>query len=244
LRHSHPHPHNYRPIVHTYLNQLQHHYNHDVTTTTRAAVGGGFSSSRNDLTIDQAAIVKCTYSNEINKDELPRPNFVSSVKNLFEKQLTSCSGMISNNLSKSASASSHPPPPTSQPLQAATVVAPQAHNSRYYHSSNSSLGQNVNASCASSQHQHNYNPHHYHHHHSQQHHHQGQQQQQQLDMLDRLKNNCTVVYDHSNNGINGGATPSNASITAAVSSTATISHRKCENILFCYHVIKEWLKMK
>ena len=228
MRHSHPHPHNYRPIVHTYLNQLQHHYNHDVTTTTRAAVGGGFSSSRNDLTIDQAAIVKCTYSNEINKDELPRPNFVSSVKNLFEKQLTSCSGMISNNLSKSASASSHPPPPTSsQPPQAATIVAPQAHNSRYYHSSNSSLGQNVNASCASSQHQHNYNPHHYHHHHSQQqHHHQGQQQQQQLDMLDRLKNNCTVVYDHSNTGINGGATPSNASITAAVSSTATISHRK------------------
>ena len=33
------------------------------------------------------AIIKCTYTNEINKDELPRPNFVSSVKNLFEKQI-------------------------------------------------------------------------------------------------------------------------------------------------------------
>ena len=34
----------------------------------------------------KSEIIKCTYSNEINKDELPRPNFVSSVKNLFEKK--------------------------------------------------------------------------------------------------------------------------------------------------------------
>lgn len=33
-------------------------------------------------------IIKCTYLNEINKDELPKPNFVSSVKNLFEKQIS------------------------------------------------------------------------------------------------------------------------------------------------------------
>jgi len=37
-------------------------------------------------------VIKCTYTNEINKDELPRPNFVSSVKNLFEKQIHTVNG--------------------------------------------------------------------------------------------------------------------------------------------------------
>ncbi len=32
-------------------------------------------------------VTKCTYFNEINKDELPKPNFVSSVKSLFERQI-------------------------------------------------------------------------------------------------------------------------------------------------------------
>jgi hypothetical protein len=36
-------------------------------------------------------VVKCAYFNEINKDELPRPNFVSSVKSLFERQIAAAS---------------------------------------------------------------------------------------------------------------------------------------------------------
>lgn len=43
--------------------------------------------SHSNLIDDHQSIIKCTYLNEINKDELPKPNFVSSVKNLFEKQI-------------------------------------------------------------------------------------------------------------------------------------------------------------
>ena len=46
-----------------------------------------FKSKKASIT-STSEVIKCTYLNEINKDELPKPNFVSSVKNLFEKQIT------------------------------------------------------------------------------------------------------------------------------------------------------------
>ena len=48
-----------------------------------------FASSDNLKNTTCNDIIKCTYLNEINKDELPKPNFVSSVKNLFEKKTNS-----------------------------------------------------------------------------------------------------------------------------------------------------------
>ena len=50
-------------------------------------------------------IIKCTYFNEINKDELPKANFVSSVKNLFEKQISSNNAVSSSHVSSSSSIS-------------------------------------------------------------------------------------------------------------------------------------------
>lgn len=46
-------------------------------------------SSMSQLNLNNENIIKCTYLNEINKDELPKPNFVSSVKNIFERQISS-----------------------------------------------------------------------------------------------------------------------------------------------------------
>jgi hypothetical protein len=43
--------------------------------------------SKKQLDNNSNLLVKCTYLNGINKDELPRPNFVSSVKSLFEKKV-------------------------------------------------------------------------------------------------------------------------------------------------------------
>lgn len=59
-------------------------------------------------------IIKCTYLNEINKDELPKPNFVSSVKNLFEKHISGGTGSSSTAAMSIASQSSMASPNSSQ----------------------------------------------------------------------------------------------------------------------------------
>ena len=69
------------------------------------------SSSDHLLTVDShlnqtPEVVKCTYISELNKDELPRPNFVSSVKSLFERQIMSNAAATS---SSSISSSLSPP---------------------------------------------------------------------------------------------------------------------------------------
>ena len=53
------------------------------------------------------AIIKCTYMNEINKDELPKPNFVSSVKNLFERQISNNAAYTSHSSISSISPSQY-----------------------------------------------------------------------------------------------------------------------------------------
>lgn len=62
-------------------------------------------SSPDDFKKAKTEIIKCTYLNEINKDELPKPNFVSSVKNLFEKQISTNStdnlNSLNNNINTS-----------------------------------------------------------------------------------------------------------------------------------------------
>lgn len=56
-------------------------------TKTQSQKLVGKNLSHSNLLDDNQSIIKCTYLNEINQDELPKPNFVSSVKNLFEKQI-------------------------------------------------------------------------------------------------------------------------------------------------------------
>ena len=62
---------------------------HSTQTTTNSASSSQAPGNDKD-------IVKCTYLNEINKDELPKPNFVSSVKNLFERQISSSNSQNGN----------------------------------------------------------------------------------------------------------------------------------------------------
>lgn len=59
--------------------------NHSLATYSSMSHLNATASSQASSTDKE--IIKCTYLNEINKDELPKPNFVSSVKNLFEKQI-------------------------------------------------------------------------------------------------------------------------------------------------------------
>lgn len=73
------------------MRHQQHHKCRLFDHRTRQNEINGFGSN---LNFSSEQIVKCTYSNEINKDELPRPNFVSSVKNLFEKHITGSPSII------------------------------------------------------------------------------------------------------------------------------------------------------
>lgn len=65
------------------------------------------NENTNNNNNNSSEIVKCTYLNEINKDELPKPNFVSSVKNLFEKQISSVHNTNNNNNNISYFTNSH-----------------------------------------------------------------------------------------------------------------------------------------
>ena len=83
-------------------------------------------------------IVKCTYLNEMNESEMPRPNFVSSVKSLFEKRqqqqqqqqqlsspgvATPATGASTNNTATSSSPSSSSVSNSRQQYQRASSIA-------------------------------------------------------------------------------------------------------------------------
>ena len=64
-----------------------HHHNLSSISNSASFLSTPSIFSQTDHEQCHSDVVKCTYTNEINKDELPRPNFVSSVKTLFEKQI-------------------------------------------------------------------------------------------------------------------------------------------------------------
>jgi hypothetical protein len=76
--------------------------------------------STSALNTNTNEVIKCTYLNEINKDELPRPNFVSSVKNLFEKQISNLHNVVSIEKSHMSHHHNGPnaftSPPSTEPL--------------------------------------------------------------------------------------------------------------------------------
>ncbi|CAF0865829.1 unnamed protein product [Brachionus calyciflorus] len=122
--------------------------------------------SHSNLLDDQQSIVKCTYLNEINKDELPKPNFVSSVKNLFEKQ-------IKND----------------------TVNNINYHN---HHNVNQNLFDNIISKRDKNSMINNHHNHHHHHHQNHNNKHLIVMSTQQADnLVERLKQNGTVVYQHN-----------------------------------------------
>lgn len=64
--------------------------------------------SISNLRFEEGKVIKCTYFNEINQDELPRPNFVLSVKNLFEKQMNATSSIVKPTVGLPTTSSSLP----------------------------------------------------------------------------------------------------------------------------------------
>lgn len=141
------------------------------TTTTSSSSSSSSSTSSFQTTRTKEDIIKCTYLNEINKDELPKPNFVSSVKNLFEKQINNCSAYSSsssnNNLNVTHLNTSLSSPNIATRTQRITATT----------TSSTTLTTPTAAN--------------------------------HLDLIDKLKTNCTVVYEHSDQaGQSQLATPS------------------------------------
>jgi hypothetical protein len=120
-------------------------------------------------------VVKCTYLNEINKDELPRPNFVSSVKNLFEKQ-------ISSNHSNNNSLHHH------HNFNISLNNSSNNNNNNSIISNNNNINkslskQSSNSNCNNNSRQTSIN---------------NLTHSEQVCLFDKLKQNGTIVYEHNN----------------------------------------------
>lgn len=189
--------------------------NHSLSTYSSMSHLNATASSRAS-SIDKE-IIKCTYLNEINKDELPKPNFVSSVKNLFEKQINggnsgsaamsiaSQSSMASPNISQHDTAASMRGTPVSKqetiiyssPVGKTASPNKTSSPATINSSSQSHLDPPLSVNCSAT------TP-------------TAMQQSPELvieNLVDRIKHNGTLVYDHTD--------PLNNSALATMTTTST-----------------------
>lgn len=135
------------------------------------------SNSNSYLNELSNSIVKCKYLNEINKDELPRPNFVSSVKNLFEKQINDSVNSLNMNNSHSLS-HSHQHSLISAQASRSSPIGYQKQLSLTVNNNSSNNNNCVSQHIAQCEHI----------------------------IADRLKQNGTVLYEHTDTSTNKPAT--------------------------------------
>ena len=123
------------------------------------------SSASVDHLLNTNEVVKCTYFNEINKDELPKPNFVSSVKNLFERHINSSAANQANlaNLERIMHSAINNRQPIKSP---SNNTNNQNQNQAFIQASNLLVQKQISVD----------------------------------NLVEKLKHNGTLVYEHSNTG--------------------------------------------